>query len=98
MEDSIRALFVKEKPVKTLVHLKSRRTENYASAISSAIDCTYSHTVKITRRMEEAGLITSEKKSRKKMLELTDQGEKLAEKVHDLVSELDAIELEQGDA
>jgi len=98
MEDSIRSIFTNEKPVMALVHLKSRRTENYASEISSEIDTTYAHTVKILSRFEDCGLITSRKKGRKKMLKLTDSGEDLAEKAQEFVAELDEVSRKQGDA
>lgn len=98
MEDSLRELFVHEKPVLTLVKLKSRRTENYTREISTAIDCSYSHTVRIINRLEDADLVVSETKGRKKMLKLTEKGEELAEKAHEFVAELDSINREQGGA
>jgi DNA-binding MarR family transcriptional regulator len=99
MEDSIRSIFTNEKPVMALVHLKSRRTENYASEISDKIDTTYSHTVKILGRFEDLGLVTSAGyKGRKKMLKLTDSGKELAEKAHEFVAELDEVSRKQGDA
>ena len=98
MEDSIRSIFTNEKPVMALVYLKSRRTENYAREISGKIDSTYAHTVKILGRFEDLGLVVSRKKGRKKMLELTDSGEDLAEKAQEFVAELEEVSRKQGDA
>jgi len=75
---SLEELFLNVKPVKILVLLNDPSSEKYASAISKKVDCTYSHTVRILQRMENEGLITSNKKGRKKEISLTEKGEKLA--------------------
>jgi DNA-binding MarR family transcriptional regulator len=80
MED-LEEFFLNVKPVKTLIALNDPGTGNYASAISKKTDSTYSHTVRILNRMEESGLVTSEKKGRKKELELTDRGHEIAQKL-----------------
>lgn len=98
MKDSIRSIFTNEKPVMALVHLKSEETENYATKVSNNIETTFAHTVKILSRFEDIGLVTSEKKGRKKMLNLTDTGEELAEKAQEFVAGLDKLSREQGDA
>lgn len=71
--------FLNVKPVKILIELNNPSTENYASAISKKTDCTYSHTVRILGKMEESDLITSDMKGRKKELELTEEGQELAQ-------------------
>jgi len=75
MED----LFINEKPVKTLITIRRNRDEIYCNKISKKVDTTYAHTVRIISRLEEKDLITTHKKGRKKIIELTEKGEKYAE-------------------
>lgn len=70
--------FLNVKPVKILIALNDPGTDKYASAISKKTDCTYSHTVRILKKMEASGLVDAEMKGRKKQLELTDRGRDLA--------------------
>lgn len=77
--------FLKEKPVMALVTIRRERDEVYCSIISKKIDTTYAHTVKIVSRMEEEGLIVSEKKGRKKILELTPKGKNISDHFLDLL-------------
>jgi DNA-binding MarR family transcriptional regulator len=69
-------IFLNEKPVRALVEIKKSNKEIYGSVISREIDTTYAHTVKIIAQLEEKGLVESEKKGRKKILTLTDRGER----------------------
>lgn len=77
MED-LESFFLNVKPVKILITLNNPGTEKYASAISKKTDCTYSHTVRIIQKMEEADLVESSMKGRKKEIELTEEGLELA--------------------
>ncbi len=77
--NDLEGFFLNKKPVKILIALNDPGTESYASAISKKTDCTYSHTVRILKKMENSGLITSSMKGRKKELELTEKGRKLAQ-------------------
>lgn len=72
-------LFFNEKPVMALVVIERSRGEIYGSLISKKIDTTYPHTVKIIAKLEELGLVNSEKKGRKKIITLTDRGREFAE-------------------
>lgn len=78
-------LLVNVKPVKLLVNLRRETTPNYASELSNQIDATYSHTVKVLQRMEKLGLIEHRKEGRKKIIELTDKGDRIAEKCSELL-------------
>ncbi len=89
MTETPEELFVNSKPVRTLVKL-SRRSDYYASALSTEVDATYSHTVKILQRMKRHDLVEFEKKGRKKIVRLTDDGEDLAEIFRELVQEFEA--------
>jgi DNA-binding MarR family transcriptional regulator len=78
-------LLLHSKPVKILVHLNNPSTDNYPSQIAKDIDCTYSHTVRITQRLEDHSLINAEKNGRKKQLQLTDKGEKISKVLSELL-------------
>lgn len=82
---NMREFFLNEKPVMALVTIKRNRDDVYCSIISRKIDTTYAHTVKIISRMEDSGLIESEKDGRKKILELTEKGDKYAKKFNEIV-------------
>lgn len=80
------SFFLKEKPVRALVTIRRNGTDEiYGSLISKKIDTTYAHTIKILAQMEDEGLIRTEKKGRKKILHLTDKGEKYADKLLELL-------------
>ncbi|WEL19074.1 winged helix DNA-binding protein [Candidatus Nanohalococcus occultus] len=75
----IQKLFLKEKPARALVALRQSREEMYLRLVSKKIDCTYAHTVKIIAMMKEHGLVKVRKQGRKKILELTEDGERYAD-------------------
>jgi predicted transcriptional regulator len=81
-EKSILALFLRQKPVKLLVNLKSE--PKYATILSKEVDLTYSHTVKLLDQFKNFGLVEFEKKGRIKVVKLTDTGEDIA-KVFDTI-------------
>jgi predicted transcriptional regulator len=85
----VKEFFLNEKPVMALVTIRRSREDIYCSRISRKIDTTYAHTVKIISRLEEEGLIDSRKEGRRKILELTERGERYAERFEDLVLELE---------
>lgn len=82
----MRDFFLKEKPVMALVTIRRAREEIYCSKISKEIDTTYAHTVKIVSRMEDEGLIESQKNGRKKILKLTSDGVKFSDHFLDLLT------------
>lgn len=77
--------FLNVKPVKILIVLNDPNTDSYASAISKKTDCTYSHTVRIIQKMENFSLVESNMKGRKKELELTEKGQKLAKSLSEVM-------------
>ncbi|MFB6174836.1 MAG: winged helix DNA-binding protein [Candidatus Nanohalobium sp.] len=91
-QESLKEFFVNVKSAKILVSLSNPTTDNYASRISSDVDCTYSHTVRIIQKFEDRGLISSRKEGRKKMIELTSEGMEIAEDLGDLMRSLEAAE------
>ena len=70
-------LFLHSKPVKMLVVLGSDSVR-YATQVSKAVDCTYSHTVKVLDMFKQLGLVTFDKKGRVKIIKLTSDGEDIA--------------------
>jgi predicted transcriptional regulator len=66
-------LFLHPKPVKMLTSLKSEDIK-YATQVSKAVDCTYSHTVKVLENFRRLGLVIFEKKGRIKIVRLTEDG------------------------
>lgn len=80
--------FLKEKPVNLLVQLRSPGSDNYASALASSADVTYSHTVKCLKKMNSHGLVEFERRGRKKEVTLTDQGSEIAEDFYSLLEKL----------
>ena len=88
MGDDLENLFLKEKPVDILTQIGDSREDNYASAIASNIDATYSHTVRCLQKLESQGLVRFEKKGRKKKAFLTDKGEMVADDFYNLLEDL----------
>ncbi len=71
--------FLRKKPVKILVSLAKDHKLRYASVLAKEVDCTYSHTVRILKTMEEHKLVEFDKKGRLKTLKLTPLGSEIAE-------------------
>jgi len=88
MDKGEQDFFLNTKPAKIMVRLSGPSAENYASALSSSIDCTYSHAVRIIQKLDETGLVETEKKGRKKHIELTSRGEEVAYSLNELFKTL----------
>lgn len=88
MGDELEEFFLNRKPVQIMVSLRRQTTDNYASAVSRQVDATYSHTIKVLQQMKRYGLVEFEKKGRKKIIQLTSRGERVAEKLSDLLQEM----------
>ena len=71
-------VFFREKPALMLIHLLNKNNDVYASSLAKAVDCTYSHVVKVLQDMQHAGLVTFEKRGRLKVLILTKKGIEVA--------------------
>ena len=72
-------IFFREKPAMMMVHLKNANDAVYASSLAKQVDCTYSHVVKVLKKMEETKLIETEKQGRLNLLRLTKKGREVAE-------------------
>ncbi len=58
-----------------LLAIHKSYSEVYPSKVSKRIDSTYAHTVNIIDRMEEHGIVESQKEGRKRLLTITARGE-----------------------
>lgn len=67
-------VFFRAKPALMIVHLLQKSGDVYASSLAKHVDCTYSHVVKVLQDMQQAGLVTFEKRGRLKVLILTKKG------------------------
>ena len=76
MED-ILSFFLQDKPARILLEMgKTDRT--YPADISKALAATYSHIVRVIQKLEEYGLVSSEKEGRTKYIKLTETGQQVA--------------------
>lgn len=82
-------VFLHTKPARILVGLTRGDGDKYASVLSKEADCTYSHTVKILDQFEAHGLIEFTKDGRKKLIELTPDGQELADRMDALMKSLE---------
>ena len=72
-------VFFRRKPAMMLVALRRQNKNRYGSNLAKEVDCTYSHAVKILQEMESAKLVNFEKQGRIKTINLTENGQKVAE-------------------
>ena len=90
--ERLKDLFLHGKPATILVGIKRGRGEKYASLLSKEADCTYSHAVKILNKFKESGLVEFDKQGRRKLIELTEKGERIASSMERLFEHLDGEE------
>ncbi|MDD5331211.1 MAG: winged helix DNA-binding protein [Candidatus Nanoarchaeia archaeon] len=74
-------VFFRRKPAMILVALMRSNKNRYGSVLAKEVDCTYSHAVKILQEMQRANLVNFEKKGRIKVINLTENGTKVAEHI-----------------
>ena len=78
-------LFLRKKPVHLLISLKNSKKNSYVSLLAKAIDCTYSHTVKLLSEFKKFGLVDFKKEGRIKYVTLTERGRDLAESLENVL-------------
>lgn len=71
----------REKPAQMLLTLLYAAGDIYASTLAKNIDCTYSHVVKVLHEMNNADIVTFEKRGRLKILALTKKGTEIAKNI-----------------
>jgi predicted transcriptional regulator len=78
-------MFLREKPSRILIGLKTAKGSVYATILSKEADCTYSHTIKILDFFKKMGMVKFEKKGRIKKVVLTDDGWDIAHNVEAII-------------
>ncbi|NMC09632.1 MAG: winged helix DNA-binding protein [Methanothrix sp.] len=76
MSESLKRLFLREKPVLALLAVGELKPA-YAAMIAKRIDSTFPHTSSILSELEAHGLIRSRPEGRIRYLELTDRGKRI---------------------
>ena len=80
-------VFFREKPSGMLLEMRrNSKNEIYASNLAKAVDCTYSHVVKILQQMQKSGLVNFDKQGRLKLLSLTKKGEDVANSIDKIMT------------
>ncbi len=85
-------MFLREKPTKILMGLRTSKGSVYATLLSKDADCTYSHTIKILNFFKDMGIVKFEKKGRIKKVMLTSDGQEIAQNMESIVKKLLNIE------
>ena len=89
----LQELFLREKPAKILLGMKSNKDSSvYATILSKEADCTYSHTIKILNVFKEMGIVKFEKKGRIKRVALTNDGWDIANNLEAMIKKFGSIE------
>jgi predicted transcriptional regulator len=88
----LRDIFLREKPSKILLGLKTAKESVYATILSKEADCTYSHTIKILNQFRSLGIVRFEKTGRIKRVMLTDDGWDIAHNLEAILKKFAQIE------
>lgn len=91
-KNALENLFLREKPSKILIGLKTAKGSVYATILSKEADCTYSHTIKILESFKKMGMVKFEKKGRIKKVVLTDDGWDIAHHLEAMLKKFNQIE------
>ena len=81
-------LFLREKPARMVVGLKTSKNSVYVTLLAKEADCTYSHTVKILNVLKDLGIVKFQKKGRIKKVTLTEEGWDIAQKMETMIKKL----------
>ncbi|HLD57783.1 MAG TPA: hypothetical protein VJA47_05725 [archaeon] len=92
-ENPLEELFLREKPAKIFLGLKtSKEKAIYATLLSKYADCTFSHTIKILNVLQKLGLVEFEKTGRIKTVKLTDDGWDVAHNLEAIMKKFDQLQ------
>lgn len=89
-------LFLREKPTKIMMGLKTAKSRAYATILSREANCTYSHTIKILNTLKRAGVVDFEKTGRIKRVSLTDDGWVIAQNLEAILKKISQVEAVAG--
>lgn len=89
----LETLFLREKPAKILLGLKTAKDGKvYATVLSRETNCTYSHTIKILNLFQKLNLVKFDKTGRIKHVALTEDGWDIAHNLEAMVKKLAQLE------
>jgi len=87
-------LFLREKPAKIFLGLKTAKDQNiYTTILSKHADCTYSHTVKVLNSLNKLGLVEFTKSGRIKTVKLTNDGWDVAHNLEAIMKKFEQLQL-----
>ena len=89
-------LFLREKPVKIFLGLKTAKDDVYTTILSKQADCTYSHTVKILNSLHRLGLVEFNKSGRIKTVKLTQDGWDVANNLDAITKKFEQLKEKEG--
>ena len=93
--EDLLSFFLQDKPARILLETqKNGRT--YPADVSKSLAATYSHIVRVIQKLEEIGLIKSEKQGRTKYIMLTESGENVAHHLGGLEMALNRLKEEKA--
>jgi DNA-binding MarR family transcriptional regulator len=81
--EDLLSFFLQDKPARILLETQ-KNGKTYPADISKSLAATYSHVVRVIQKLEEYGLIKSEKQGRTKYIMLTDIGQTVAHNLEGL--------------
>lgn len=83
MTNNIKNLLVKEKPFKALLAIH-RQDEPYSKAVSRQTNSDYQHVSDLVNKFEGLDIVTKKKNGVKNILQLTENGQELAQELERL--------------
>ncbi len=93
-KNELEDLFLREKPAKIFLGLKTAKDQNiYTTILSKQADCTYSHTVKILNSLHKLGLVEFSKSGRIKSVKLTNDGWDVAHNLEAIMKKFEQLNL-----
>jgi len=78
-------VFLRTKPCKVLVLLKDYNSK-YISELAKESGATYVHTTKLLRKLEKSEIVTIEQNGKKRMVKLTEKGNKIASALNEVLN------------
>lgn len=78
-------VFLRPKPCKVIVLLKDSNSK-YISELAKESGATYVHTTKLLRKLEKENIVSIEQNGKKRMVKLTDKGNKIASALNEVMN------------
>jgi len=78
-------VFLRPKPCKVIVLLRDSNSK-YISELAKESGATYVHTTKLLRKLERENIVSIEQNGKKRMVKLTDKGNKIANALNEVLN------------